>query len=588
MGIRPGALWNGGNWEIWVALFSRWVGMLFGSALYVYHAGWAAAFRGAWNDAVFVIWGLHAVAFTWICVARPALWYGRRGPVLVWSAYLFDLSLVTSWLVAGAAEPEEVWLILPFQALVVVLRMPGVRQFLSALALAFAFYGSGLFYSHIRFGMFYREPMFWMHIFFGMAYLVGAHRFNTLRLRQESLLMMQRELEASARELAASNRVLAQLSYSDALTGLYNHRYFYQRLEQELERARSTGRPVALLMLDIDYFKLYNDTQGHTKGDSVLQEVAQLLRENSRESDVICRYGGEEFAVILPGAGEEEAVGVAERVRRAVAGHAFEGGDGQPGGRLTVSIGVAVCPDQAAESGELVERADQALYLAKHSGKNNVKVYSAVRSDDGAQCAGEGGSVRAVLHCLEFAKSLQGRFLPGHAEQVAAYAAATAERLGLDPVEVWKVRIAGWVHDLELLDDRATFPAGRDLLTDAERRVIRYNTLIGLGVISPPGVLEDVSAIIRHQEERWDGSGPSGLAGEAIPVGSRILAAVNHYSHLRRQSPYRRAMSAAEALAELQAEAGRRFDPAVVEALAGVLAEAGELPRLRADLPEGC
>lgn len=586
MGIRPNALWNGGSWEIWVALFSRWVGILFASALYAYHAGLASALRSPWQAAILAVWLAHAVLFTWVCAARSALWYGRRGPLLAWSAYLFDVLLVTTWLVVGAAEPEEVWLILPFQAMVVILRLPALRQFLSALALAVALYGAGLSSAYLHMGPFYREPMFWIHIFFGMAYLVGAHRFNALRLRQESLLVMQQELEASARELAASNRVLAQLSYSDALTGLYNHRYFYQRLDEEIERARASGRPVALLMLDIDYFKLYNDTQGHTRGDAVLQGVAQLLRENSRESDVICRYGGEEFAVILPGAGEEEAAGVAERVRRAVAGHLFEGGEGQPGGRLTVSIGVAVFPDDADDAGELVERADQALYLAKHSGKNNVKVFSALCAD-GGPAAADGGRVRDALQCLDAACAAQARLLPGHAEQVAAYAAATAERLGLAAPEVWKVRLAGWVHDLELLDEQASCLAGgRDVLADTERRALRFHTVLGLGLISPPGVLEDVTAIVRHQEEWWDGGGPNGLAGEAIPVGSRILAVVNHYCHLRRQSPYRRALSAAEALAELEAEAGRRFDPSAVAALAAVLADAGELRQVEADVPE--
>jgi diguanylate cyclase (GGDEF)-like protein len=163
---------------------------------------------------------------------------------------------------------------------------------------------------------------------------------------------------------------------TDHLTGLYNHRYFHDRMAAEIRRARRRRGSVSLLIYDIDDFKRVNDTRGHLAGDQVLSRVAAVSRETCREEDVLCRIGGEEFTVILPGSQEQEAVAVAERLRYAV-----EGSSPARVGRVTVSVGVAEFPRHAARPRELLARADAALFEAKAAGKNRVAV---ARSDQEA------------------------------------------------------------------------------------------------------------------------------------------------------------------------------------------------------------
>ena len=157
----------------------------------------------------------------------------------------------------------------------------------------------------------------------------------------------------------------------DSLTGLFNHRSFYQRAEEEVERARNDGRKVSVLMIDVDHFKSYNDALGHLKGDLVLREVAQLLKHNIRPGDVACRYGGDEFGIICPGAGKESAREVGERLRAEGERKKFyhEEGLQRP---VTFSIGAATFPDDTDSYRGLVELADGALYVSKKLGRNRV------------------------------------------------------------------------------------------------------------------------------------------------------------------------------------------------------------------------
>jgi diguanylate cyclase (GGDEF)-like protein len=168
-----------------------------------------------------------------------------------------------------------------------------------------------------------------------------------------------------------------QRAITDPLTRLYNFGFFRDRLEIELERARQTADPVAVVLFDIDHFKNYNDNHGHQEGNRVLVKVADLLRGTGRRGDVVARYGGEEFAALLYGSGREEAVRFAELARVAVEAHDFPGaGASQPEGRLTVSAGVATFPGDAADDAGLIKAADDSLYRAKDRGRNRVMSHS--------------------------------------------------------------------------------------------------------------------------------------------------------------------------------------------------------------------
>ncbi|GIX46436.1 MAG: diguanylate cyclase response regulator [Candidatus Tectimicrobiota bacterium] len=162
-----------------------------------------------------------------------------------------------------------------------------------------------------------------------------------------------------------------RLAHTDGLTGLFNRRALQERLQQEVERANRYRRPLSLVMIDIDFFKHYNDTHGHLQGDTVLVEVALLLRQRSRAADFVARYGGEEFAIILPETACPNAVRFGERLRAAVARRRFPGEDCLPGGRLTISVGVASHRPLGTREA-LLQAADAALYQAKRQGRNRV------------------------------------------------------------------------------------------------------------------------------------------------------------------------------------------------------------------------
>jgi diguanylate cyclase (GGDEF)-like protein len=166
------------------------------------------------------------------------------------------------------------------------------------------------------------------------------------------------------------------LSVTDDLTQLYNSRYLNQVLRREAKRASRSGRPLSLLFLDLDGFKGINDAHGHQAGSRALVEAAAVIRRCARETDVVARFGGDEFAIILPDTGSEGAAAVGDRVRERIGAHSFLAGKGL-NLRLTASVGVATLPDVAASAEELVRAADMAMYQVKDSGKNGVRIAQA-------------------------------------------------------------------------------------------------------------------------------------------------------------------------------------------------------------------
>jgi len=162
---------------------------------------------------------------------------------------------------------------------------------------------------------------------------------------------------------------------TDGLTGLYNHRYFQDRLEEEIERSQRYGQPTGLLMIDLDDFKRYNDANGHIAGDVLLAEISKILRKTVRKVDVVARYGGEEFAVILPATKRKGAMIIASRLCQKVASSHFPNMDVMPRKMVTISVGLAVHPEDAKDKDRLTDMADKALYHAKKAGKNQVYQY---------------------------------------------------------------------------------------------------------------------------------------------------------------------------------------------------------------------
>ncbi len=202
-----------------------------------------------------------------------------------------------------------------------------------------------------------------------------AKEFNRMAGRlEESYSDLEKKVEERTRELNEANERLKELSITDGLTGAYNHRHFFEKLDEEFKRAGRYGKKLSIIMSDIDHFKLYNDRNGHPAGDSVLFGVAECLKECIRAQDLLARYGGEEFSIILPETGKEEACLMAERIRSRVRERVFPFESGQPGGDLTMSFGVASYPDDASTAADLVKKADNGLYRAKEAGRDRVEV----------------------------------------------------------------------------------------------------------------------------------------------------------------------------------------------------------------------
>jgi diguanylate cyclase (GGDEF)-like protein len=204
--------------------------------------------------------------------------------------------------------------------------------------------------------------------------LVGDLKRKNVELEGERQ-SLEEKVQMRTAQLEEANRRLSQLAVTDGLTGLYNHRHFQEQLRQSVERALRTQGRVAALMIDVDHFKKFNDREGHPGGDEALRAVARLLSEERRQLDVVARYGGEEFALLLEGVSKSSAAELAEKIRVRVATASIPGADKQPLGKLTVSIGVAVCPEDANTAEALLEAADVALYRAKKSGRDTVVVF---------------------------------------------------------------------------------------------------------------------------------------------------------------------------------------------------------------------
>ncbi|MGE4357213.1 MAG: diguanylate cyclase [Candidatus Omnitrophota bacterium] len=170
------------------------------------------------------------------------------------------------------------------------------------------------------------------------------------------------------------------LSNTDYITRLWNHGRFQQLMNEEIKKSLENKTPVSIIMLDIDNFKNYNDTLGHQAGDKVLQEIGNIIRDNVRKNDWACRYGGEEFAIILPQTNKEDTVKFAERLRAKIESHKFPHEEIQPLQKITVSIGVATFPEDASSKDELIYKADMAMLEAKKKGRNCTVQYSSVIS----------------------------------------------------------------------------------------------------------------------------------------------------------------------------------------------------------------
>ena len=390
---------------------------------------------------------------------------------------------------------------------------------------------------------------------------------------RDVLAVLATQAATSLENAQLHTRALAQAS-EDGLTGLLNHRAFQDRAEQEVARARRGAHPLAVVMIDLDGFGAINNAHGHQAGDATLVAVARCLRAQTRQADVAARYGGDEFALLLPETDLDEALALAERIRAELARLTIV--QGPRAIHVTASVGVAALPDHATNREHLIGAADRASYAAKRAGKNRVRQAEAgaLPLDAASLAAQLDDTNLATVEMIAAAVDAKDAYTRGHSGRVSGYAGAIAGALGLPEADIARIRQAGLLHDVGKIGVPDAILLKPGALSDEEFAVIKEHPAIGEHILQGLPFLAEILPAVRHHHERWDGHGyPDGLAGEAIPLDAAILAVADSFDAMTSSRTYRVALSVSEAIRRVREGTGAQYDPRLVAAFDRALAD---------------
>lgn len=428
-----------------------------------------------------------------------------------------------------------------------------------------------------------------------MALNEGAFAYLQKPLNPVELkLTIQKALKMQS--LTIENRFLLKqfqdLSLIDPHTGLYNYRYLKRRLEMELSRSKRHALPISLIMMDIDYFKSINDVYGHQYGDFILNSFGQFLLKFTRGSDVVVRYGGEEFVFLLLDTNKEGALFFGRRLLEKINEQIFDE-DGHKI-NLKISMGLASFPeDQLTDTDDgLIDAADKALSRAKEEGGNRIYTAQEVYQKEINKELNKGGpeSVERLKNKLSkmsqrisntliesiyaFSKTIEARdsSTGDHSKKLIVLVTRMGKCLGLSSKEIEDLEHAAVLHDLGKIGISDRILHKKNKLSDTEYKKIQKHSQIGAEIIRPVHSLSGVIPIILYHHERYDGQGYcAGLKGDQIPMGARIVAVADVYQALVSNRPYRKAYSKQEALKIIRQGNGSQFDPKVVSAFMKII-----------------
>lgn len=353
----------------------------------------------------------------------------------------------------------------------------------------------------------------------------------------------------------------------DGLTGAYNYRYFYEKIELCCEESKKYGTELSLQMIDIDYFKKYNDMYGHYKGDELLKEITNVFRSLLRETDILCRYGGDEFCIIMQNTDRDEAIHLANTVREAVNEYDCFGKEYLKNGKMTISVGVSTYNKENENYKDFIENADMALYRAKFLRRNKVEVYSSIYEQ-----AKENTLDNTLIEAMKPLKTLitvinsRDSYTYKHVERVYHYCRIISEHLKLAKEERRILLYAAYLHDLGKINVSKEVLISSSKLTKEEWEELKKHPQDSADILTQIKGFEKVVPIVLEHHEKYDGTGyPKGLKGEEISYLARILTVADSFDAMTNQRTYQKRKTFHEAFEEIERCKGTHFDPEIAD-----------------------
>lgn len=384
---------------------------------------------------------------------------------------------------------------------------------------------------------------------------VTPHRLQTL------------EIFAAQASLAIENvclyQEIEQLAETDGLTGVFNRYYFDKALKREAPRVKRYHQPLSLLMTDIRDFKRINDMYGHPAGDEILKDVARLLTEIVRDTDIVARYGGDEFVVLMPNTNEKQARLVRERIEKAVElRNQFQP---EVSRKFTLTIGLKVA--NAFNVDSILADADKAMYVGKED-KEQQDLLAVLTDSNPAALEQWDHFLASVLKVLYDKEP----YFYDHSRRVMSYVVKICHLLKLERSFMQTVAVGALLHDVGKISINTRLLNKPEPLTDDEYRIVKNHPTVGSDLLRNLDYMGDIREIVLHHHERFDGktSGkypgyPRGLKGKGIPIGARVLKVADAYDAMTSLRPYRIPISSTEAIKELKDGRDRAFDPEIVD-----------------------
>ena len=429
---------------------------------------------------------------------------------------------------------------------------------------------------------------------------IESQRENAFAQEEVLLLQTLADLLATALHNVMVYQKMEQQSITDPLTGIKTRRYFTEALLSEFKRGTRSGRPFCVVLIDLDKFKEVNDTMGHLEGDLVLARIGRLMDQKVRQSNVVARYGGDEFIILMPETGAEQACILSERLRLWIATDPFLNER-----HITGSFGVAEFPLHGATAEDIIRVADNGMYISKRAGGNKVssvepspenlahgeqrqiiasylssflrrehvptedEIISALRKINSALPESIAASaLRDALRTITSAVEMREMHASGHGDAVASYAEAIARELQLSAKDMGDLVFAAKVHDVGkiVIPEKILNKAGS--LTYEEFQLMKHHTVAGAHILEALPDCDKVRNYVLYHQERYDGGGyPEGLKGEESPLCARIIAVAEAYVNMISERPYADSKSVNAAMTELEAGAGTQFDGMLVRIL---------------------